>query len=46
MAVTEEEKYSFSPASRAQRKKKTHGAVQNGTVWVLFFITMHETTPF
>jgi hypothetical protein len=38
MAVTEEEKYSFSPDSRVQRKKKTHGAVQNGTVWVLFFL--------
>ena len=26
-----------SPTSHVQRKKKTHSAVQNGTIWVFFF---------
>jgi hypothetical protein len=33
-------KSSSSPASHVQGKKKTHSAIQNGTVWVfLFFFT-------
>jgi hypothetical protein len=38
MVVTEEEKSSSSPASLVQGKKKTYGAIQNGTVFYSSFL--------